>query len=275
MAATSADVPTTKPRWYAPTPAKSLFAVLVMQGVLFLSAHYRWFWFNERKGYTVLITVAATAIGLLLLAGAVVVSRFFKSKSQFSLATLLLIVPVMAIPCAWLARGIEQARQQRDVVKLAARIETAPSGVSENWVTDILGPDFFRDVTVLTFPHQINPAVGNDAYLAQLRGFTKLRTLNLRRTPVTDTGLEHLKGLTQLESLNLDETLVTDAGLEHLKGLTQLKWFHLDRTRVTDTGLEHLKGHTQMQWLYLRKTQVTAAGVDQLRVALPNSKVVR
>lgn len=38
------------PRWYAPTPAKVLFAVLAMQGVLFLSAHYRWFWFNERKG---------------------------------------------------------------------------------------------------------------------------------------------------------------------------------------------------------------------------------
>jgi hypothetical protein len=29
------------PRWYAPTPAKFLFAVLVMQGVLVLSAHYR------------------------------------------------------------------------------------------------------------------------------------------------------------------------------------------------------------------------------------------
>jgi hypothetical protein len=46
--ATNAAKPV-KPRWYSPTPAKFLFAVLVMQGVLFLSAHYRWFWFNERK----------------------------------------------------------------------------------------------------------------------------------------------------------------------------------------------------------------------------------
>ncbi len=48
-------------------PAKFLWAVLVMQGVLFLGSHYRWFWFNERKGGTVLITVAATAVALLLL----------------------------------------------------------------------------------------------------------------------------------------------------------------------------------------------------------------
>lgn len=45
------SLPTTpNPRWYAPTPAKFLFAVLAMQGVLFLSGYYRWFWFNERKG---------------------------------------------------------------------------------------------------------------------------------------------------------------------------------------------------------------------------------
>jgi hypothetical protein len=61
--ANPADAPKpTKPRWYAPTPAKFLFAVLVMQSELFLSAHYRWFSFNERKGYAGLITVAATAI---------------------------------------------------------------------------------------------------------------------------------------------------------------------------------------------------------------------
>jgi hypothetical protein len=46
----SPEIPTIpQHRWNAPTPAKFLFAVLVMQGVLFLSAHYRWFWFNERK----------------------------------------------------------------------------------------------------------------------------------------------------------------------------------------------------------------------------------
>jgi hypothetical protein len=91
---------------YAPTPAKFLFAVLAMQGVLFLSAYYHWFWFNERKGWTVLITVAATAIALLLLVATVLVSRFFKSKLQVSLATLLLTAPVMAIPCGWLAQEI-------------------------------------------------------------------------------------------------------------------------------------------------------------------------
>src|SRR5437868_15369750 len=103
-----------KTPWYTPTPAKFLFAVLVMQGVLFLSAHYRWFWFNELKGWTVLLAVAATVIVLMLLAGLVVVSCLFKSKSQFSLATLLLIVPVLGVPLGWLVREMDLAKQQRD-----------------------------------------------------------------------------------------------------------------------------------------------------------------
>ena len=50
-----------KPRWYAPTPAKYLMFVLLVQGFFLASTQYRWFEFNREKGYTVLIAVAATA----------------------------------------------------------------------------------------------------------------------------------------------------------------------------------------------------------------------
>ncbi len=135
------NIPSTrKPRWYAPTPAKFLLAVLVMQGVLFLSAHYRWFWFNERKGWTVLISVAATAIAMLLLVTIFAVRRFFKSKPQFTLSTLMLTVPVMAIPCAWMAREMERARQQKELVAWADGGYPYPTGVPKNWITKTLGP---------------------------------------------------------------------------------------------------------------------------------------
>jgi hypothetical protein len=49
MATTADNSSTCNPRWYAPTPGKFLLAVLVMQGILFLSAQYRWFWFNEHR----------------------------------------------------------------------------------------------------------------------------------------------------------------------------------------------------------------------------------
>jgi Leucine-rich repeat (LRR) protein len=273
------------PRWYAPTPAKFLFAVLVMQGVLFLSAHYRWFWFNERKGYTVLITVAATALALLLLSGFVFASRFFKSRTQFSLATLLLVVPVMAIPCGWLTRDLEQARQQQDLLALADEDRTDATGVPQNWFTETLGADFFSDVTYLG----LSGDAISDAEMLKLQGFTQLQELSLSQTQVTngglahlkdlaslrglllresqigDDGLAHLKELTQLQFLWLIETQVTDAGLEHLQGFTALQLLNLDGTQITGAGLKHLKGLTQLQTLSLRRTQVNDAGLEPIQ----------
>ncbi len=182
------NLSTSASRWYVPTPGKFLFAVLVMQGVLFLSAHFQWFRFNERKGWTVLISVAATAIALLSIATFVVVGRFFNSKSQFSLAALMLLIPVIAIPCGWMARDVERARQQRDSVTLASGILTNPGDVSQNPFTETLGADFFCDVTALEFPTDSI----TDAHMAKLEGLARLRRLYLSQTQVTDAGLEHL-----------------------------------------------------------------------------------
>ena len=44
-------------------------------------------------------------------------------------------------------------------------------------------------------------------------GLTKLQSLNLSFTSVTDSGLKKLCGLTSLKSLNLDARQITDAGL--------------------------------------------------------------
>ena len=46
-----------------------------------------------------------------------------------------------------------------------------------------------------------------------------------------------LVGLTKLESLNLSFTLVTDSGLKKLCGLTSLKSLNLDARQITDAGL--------------------------------------
>jgi hypothetical protein len=101
-----------KTRWYSPTVGKFLFAILASQVVLYLSQHFKWFAFNQLKGHSVVITVTATTIGLLLIAGVLVLGR----RAQFTLATLMLMVPVMAIPCSWLVREMNQARRQSQIV---------------------------------------------------------------------------------------------------------------------------------------------------------------
>ncbi len=55
------------------------------------------------------------------------------------------------------------------------------------------------------------------------------------------TGLQYLKGLTRLTTLELQETKVTDTGLKHLTGLTNLTTLHLLRTKVTAQGVADLK----------------------------------
>jgi hypothetical protein len=283
VAETPGTIPTTrKPRWYVPTPAKFLFAVLVMQGVLFLSAHYRWFWFNERKGYTVLITVAATAVALLLFLGCVVVSRFFKSKSQFSLTTLLLMVPVMAIPCGWLVREIERARWQRDAIASIERrggrceglgivrsLSLAPdvNRPAPAFLVSQLGNEFFYDV----FELSLFRADSTD--LRTLKHFPELRCLLIPGANISDPDLAQLKELAQLRVLGLERASIGDSGLEYLVSMKQLVALFLDNTLITDAGLEHLKGLTELRALSLPAPPVTEQGISSLRRALPNCNV--
>jgi hypothetical protein len=183
-----------------------------------------------------LITVTATAIGLLLIAGVVVLGR----KAQLTLATLMLMVPVMAIPCSWLVRELIQARRQAQIVagcepyRLNYNTPSSDSAV-RRWFEPTFGKDLFVDVSELLTDQ------ADDADLVLLKEVTQLERLYLGRTNVTDAGLEHLKGLTQLRFLLLDGTDVTDAGLEHLKWLTQLERLWLNGTYVTEAGVADLQ----------------------------------
>lgn len=289
-----------KSRWYVPTLPKILLAVLVMQGVLVLSAHFRWFWFNEEKGYTVVITVATTVLLVSLVALFLLGHLFFKFKAHGGLVALILVVPVIVIPCVWLMWECDQARQQRSLVATALgrgfgvdfdkRLpdDLAPSLLPlsvREYLVSLLGEDFFAKPNGLVV---IARSINEDD-LELVARFDRLEYLLLMgKDGYTDYGEAFVKRETRLErrvSLNTfggwskcDD--VTDATLSRLSGLTELRELRLVGTSVSDEGLDHLRGLTKLEDLGLYGSRMTDAGVAKLvhhaqlrRLSLPGIKV--
>ncbi len=90
-----------KPRWYRITPDRAVLALLALEAFLLLSAWFRWFPFNQHKGWTVLITVAGVGAALLLMLLWFLAALLFRLRFQFSLLSLLLLAVVVAVPCSW------------------------------------------------------------------------------------------------------------------------------------------------------------------------------
>ncbi len=286
-------------RWCHLTPDRLILALLVIEGLLWLSE--RLGWPGWHKGYAVLTAVASVGGALLLTLGWFAVALVFHWRFQFSIRSLLVLVVVVAVPCSWFAVEMKAAAEQRKLVEWIQK----PSGWvqydyqfdgSNNlvgnarppeaiWLCKLFGDDFFATITAvslrgreisdtalerLTGLNQLRAlylAKTNvtDAGLEHVKGFTALHELWIAETPVTGAGLKHLKGLTQLQRLLLDRSQVSDAGLEHLEGLTQLQGLWLDYTNVTDKGLKHVKGLTQLQGLNIAGTRVTDAGLEHVK----------
>ena len=77
--------------------------LLAVEGLLLLSERFCWFAFNEKKGWTVLIAVAAVGLAGLFTLLWFAASLLFRWPFQFSLRSLLVLTEAVAIPCSWLA----------------------------------------------------------------------------------------------------------------------------------------------------------------------------
>ena len=275
-------MPKPKLRWFHLTPGRLLVVLLAVEAVLLLSERFHWFPFNEHKGWTVLIALAAVGVFLLVMLIWFITSLIFHWRFQFSIRSLLVLTVAVAIPCSWLAVEMKWAKENKKTVEAIRKIggevyydemydkSTSPPA----WLREQLGDDFFFNVFLVTFydPLRLNGSHEvSDPELERLNGLAKLQSLFLGNTKISDAGLEHLKGMTQLQSLDLNNTKISDAGLEHLKGLTQLQSLDLNNTKVSDVGMKHLKGLTQLQELNISNTRVSdvGAGTSQRFDATP------
>jgi hypothetical protein len=254
-----------KRRWYCPTPGWLVFGSMAVTGLLFLSERWRWFPFNEHKGWTVLVAVAGVGVVLGVMLLWWLVALIFRWRFQFSIRTLLVLTLVVALPCSWLAVTMGKARTQanawEEIRKLGGHVGLGPNPNTPERLYDLFGHHFFREpVQVL-----LNDSKGADAALEYFKQFTAVQQVQLNGSNVSDAGLANLKGLTDLQHLSLCDTQVTDAGLDNLKYTPALVNLWLDNTQVSDAGIENFNSLRALKSLLLRHSKVTDAGLVNLK----------
>jgi hypothetical protein len=218
---------------------------------------------------------------------------------RLSLRTLIFVILLASLPCAWVARERQKVNRQSAAKEafeqLGGFLESGNAiGPPRNrWLTFVLGDDFSDIENATASDSDVFPdngvrhlayfpslrevilhrtATGDDdtVHLSQLK---HLRTLLLSETKVGDAGIAHLAGLKELEWLTLDSTSVSDDGLKAISGLHHLKQLELRNTAITDRGLALLAKLPHLELLFLEGTAVTEKGMEQLETALPELRI--
>jgi hypothetical protein len=90
---------------------------------------------------------------------------------------------------------------------------------------------------------------------------------------VTGTGLDHLRCEESLQSIDLRGSPISDSGIQSILRFHNLKRLNVDQATASDHSLSELK-HLPLRELTLPDT-TAAATVDALRAAMPNCKINR
>lgn len=138
-----------------------------------------------------------------------------RPRLQFKLRTLMLAMTLAAVGLGWTA---SRARERQQAASLVASWGgsvqyRATEGSFAGWIRDRLGRDYIDDVTAV---YVAGGRISDDD-LAVLARFTRLETLSLVSTPLTDGCLRHLRVLRSLDTLDLRFTQIAPAGIESLR----------------------------------------------------------
>jgi len=106
-----------------------------------------------------------------------------------------------------------------------------------------------------------------DEGMAAIKGWKKLKRLNVHGAKFSDTTLDHIAGITALEFLNIGSGMVTDIGLERLTSLPNLKELTIGGNKLTDAGLQALRQMHSLTYLDLGGRQGTDANIWAIRMS--------
>jgi internalin A len=100
-----------------------------------------------------------------------------------------------------------------------------------------------------------------DEGLAAIKGWKRLKRLNVHGAKISDTTLDHISGIATLESVNVGSAMVTDVGLERLSALPNLKELTIGGNELGDAGLQALRQMPGLTYLDLSGRQGTDSNV--------------
>ena len=101
----------------------------------------------------------------------------------------------------------------------------------------------------------------DESLIAELKGLSELRNLNLDRSQVSDAALNSIGPLPGLSKLSLSRTQLTNDGLKAVAAnYPNLIFLRLDETLVDDVGMESLANLKKLEELSLYRVPVTSRG---------------
>ncbi len=187
-------VPTPHRRPYYPTPSWLVLGSLAVTGLLFLSERWRWFAFNEHKGWTVLMAVAGVGVVLLLMLLWWGIALIFRLRFQFSLRSLLVLVFAVALPFSWLGMEMKEARRQSEIVNSLTELGMSVTydwkvGANGNlllnarppgpvWLQRLLGDGFFSNAVGIAAPIDWNIDFAFDPKYSPVPAFSEMLSLH-------------------------------------------------------------------------------------------------
>jgi len=138
---------------------------------------------------------------------------------------------------------LNEISNQLNKLGLSATIEG--DGISLNFVNlNDISPEILTSIesnrqriTAL----QLRGMQQTDALLSRLPAMPALRTINLSRSDLSNTGVRALEKFPNIQKLLLYETAITDEFIQALAPLKKLTQLNTWRTGVTDSGIQELK----------------------------------
>ena len=173
----------------------------------------------------------------------------------------------------------------RETPKLK-RIRLARTSLGDSAMTSLKDE---TQLELLDMAHVSGNEGVTDVGLLQLSGLTKMRSLRIWGSQITDEGLKAVKDMKDLRVLSVEDAYVVGPGLEYIGGLsklTELKFFqtyltpdslkHLSELKalkklglrlnvgVNDESMKALEGLTELTEIDLSETSVTGIGMESL-----------